>query len=111
MTNKILSNHVLLFCFLDFYPSTFFTAVVSQRFSFFSICLVQCISKAKKKTTHEEIEFHNSIRDRAFIAIYQLQKSAWKNACFQATAAINIIEKNAQHDLTLILIIFQNVFV
>ena len=39
-------------------------------------------SKTKrKKKTHEEIEFHNSIQDwGVFITVYQLQKSAWKNA-------------------------------
>ena len=32
------------------------------------------------KKTHEETEFHNSIQDWAFTTVYQLQKSASKNA-------------------------------
>ena len=37
--------------------------------------------KQERKKTHEEIEFHNSIQDSVFTTVYQLQKSAWKNAC------------------------------
>ena len=36
--------------------------------------------KNKKEKAHEEIEFHNSIQDLIFTTVYQLLKSAWKNA-------------------------------
>ena len=38
--------------------------------------------KQKPKKLHEEIELHNSIQGWVFTTVYQLQKSAWKNACF-----------------------------
>ena len=38
------------------------------------------VSKIKKKKALEEIEFHNSIQDLIFTTVYQLLKSASKNA-------------------------------
>ena len=32
------------------------------------------LSKTKKKKTHEDIEFHNSIQDWVFTTVYQLYK-------------------------------------
>ena len=44
--------------------------------------LSRVFSKTKKKIkADEEIEFHNSIQDWIFTTIYQLWKSASKNAC------------------------------
>ena len=40
---------MLLFCFQAFIQTLFCTAVICQKFSFFTLCLVQCISKTKKK--------------------------------------------------------------
>ena len=61
------------------------------------------VSKTKKKKkTHGEIEFHNSIQDRVFITIYQLKKNAWKNAflnthgCFQTRVEFIAFACNAK---------------
>ena len=35
--------------------------------------------RQKRKKTHGETEFHNSIQDWVFTTVYRLQKSAWKN--------------------------------
>ena len=48
--------------------------------------LSRVFKNKKEEQTHEEIEFHYFIQDCVSTTVYQLHKSAWKNAwggCFK----------------------------
>ena len=52
--------------------------------------LSRVFKNKKEEQTHEEIEFHYFIQDCVSTTVYQLHKSAWKNAwggCFKKGGA------------------------